>query len=504
MFLRRPLKASILAMFVGMLLGSAALSRPAAAQNNIVLPPGQNNGGNNNNNNQPGQQGTNGSTTVTSHTNTNISSSNVSGANGVIIDADGVLRKREFSDPTGQLTRDRVQAAKAQLDRRVAAKSKLRKVSLNRLEAAVTAKLEKQQPITDEMLHLAGLTRVSYVFYYPDSKDVVIAGPAEGWASDLSGRVCGVETGRAILELEDLVAALRAFPPTGKKTPVILCSIDPTPEGLAKVQAFIKSVGPLQSPDQADMIVDGLRSSLGYQNIRVEGVPVNCHYAQVLIEADYRMKLIGLGMEPPAVRMASFVDNAHPRTNSNSLQRWYFIPDYQCVRVAADRLGMQLVGNGVKLVDEDEVIHSDGSRKATGKSNKASKQFVSAFTKNYPEIANRTAVYAQLRNCIDLAIAAAFIQQQDFYGKANWQMQVFGNEAAVPIATLNVPARVETVVAAVWKDERLMTPLGGGVQLKPTRALEAKNVQPDEDGKISELRESVAVKDLPVDQWWWD
>jgi hypothetical protein len=34
--------------------------------------------------------------------------------------------------------------------------------------------------------------------------------------------------------------------------------------------------------------------------------------------------------------------------------------------------------------------------------------------------------------------------------------------------------------------------------------LELKNTLPDEDGKISELRESIGVKDLPADQWWWD
>ncbi len=496
MFWRKLVDASFLTLLVGALItaGPTHLIREGSAQVPGQGTPGQG---------APGQTG--GSAPGTSvSTHTNIVSSNVSGANGVIVDAEGVLHKQVFPDPTGQLTRDRMLAARANLDRRVAKASKLRKVSINRLEAVVKGNLDKQLPPTDEMLHLAGLTRVHYVFYYPDTRDVVLAGPAEAWGADLSGRVCGVETGQAVLELEDLVVALRAFPPGGKKTSVILCSIDPTPEGLAKVQAFIKNVGSLQSPDDEQMIVDGLRNSLGFQNIRVQGVPANTHFAQVLIEADYRMKLIGLGMEKPAVKMASFVDRAHPSSNRKAMQRWYFIPDYQCVRVAADSLGMQLVGAGVKLVDEDEVVGSDGSRKATGKSNRASKAFVTAFTQKYADIAAQTPVYAQLRNCIDLAISAAFIQQQDYYAKAGWQMATFANEAAIPVETLNVPTRVETVVAAVWKDHQLMTPIGGGVQMQPARALEMKNTLPDEDGKISELREAISVKDLPADQWWWD
>ena len=50
---------------------------------------------------------------------------------------------------------------------------------------------------------------------------------------------------------------------------------------------------------------------------------------------------------------------------------------------------------------------------------------MNAFTKVYPKLAERTPVYAQLRNCIDLAVAAAFIQNQDYYGLAKWTPEVF-------------------------------------------------------------------------------
>ena len=65
------------------------------------------------------------------------SSSGSSIAGGVAVDADGVLRTKTFTDPTGQLMRERINAAKAALDPKVTAFSKLRKVSLNRLEQAI-------------------------------------------------------------------------------------------------------------------------------------------------------------------------------------------------------------------------------------------------------------------------------------------------------------------------------------------------------------------------------
>ncbi len=259
---------------------------------------------------------------------------------------------------------------------------------------------------------------------------------------DPAGHAIGLDSGRPVLQLDDLAVALRAYGPGGEKASWILCSIDPTEEGLERMQAFLNQIGKTDfTPDDTEFIVNGLRNSLGYQNIRVEGVSAKTHFARVMIEADYRMKLIGIGVEKPRVKLASYVDRAAPASVSrNALQRWFFVPDYQCVRVSADRLGMQLVGNGVKLVDEDQVVSTDGSRKATGRSNKASKAFVTAFTQKYPEIAASTPVYAELRNCIDLAIAAAFIQQQDYYTKAGWRMETFGDESLIPVQRFNTPS----------------------------------------------------------------
>ena len=69
---------------------------------------------------------------------------------------------------------------------------------------------------------------------------------------DLSGRPIGMSTGSAILELEDLVAALRAFAP-GKNPPrTIGCSIDPTQEGLQRMREYIAGVSGQVTPADAE------------------------------------------------------------------------------------------------------------------------------------------------------------------------------------------------------------------------------------------------------------
>ena len=191
-------------------------------------------------------------------------------------------------------------------------------------------------------------------------------------------------SGRPVVQLRDLVVALRAFPPGSRGAAVIGCSIDPTQEGLAEMQRFLRSVGSRAVPGQTQFIVNGLRTSLGLQQVSISGIPPKTHFAQVMVEADYRMKLIGIGLERPPVRLVSYVDRANPATVSrNAMQRWFFTPDYECVRVSEDRQAMQLVGDGVKLIGEDELVTAAGQRHAAGRSSAASQAFVSSFTKKY-------------------------------------------------------------------------------------------------------------------------
>jgi hypothetical protein len=432
-------------------------------------------------------------------------------SSGVVVDADGVLRRVTQNDPTGDLARQRAQEAILKLDRSVAHRSPLRKISLTRLDRVMKQHLAEGKEIDDTMKNLAGLTRLEYVFCYPESGDIVIAGPAEAWGQAPSGRMQGIDSGRPVIELQDLAVALRAFPQgTHNKKPLIYCSIDPTQEGLSRMHEFLHEIGgrigdPRQNPGQDQFIVNGLREKLGMQIITVGGISPKTHFAQVMVEADYRMKLIGIGLETPPVRLTSYVDRANPsQVASNALQRWYFVPNYQCVRVSEDSMAMQLVGDGVKLVGEDEAVSKDGTRSKAARSNRASDQFVKAFTKIYPKLAEQAPVYAQLRNCIDLAVAAAFIQNQDYYDLAKWTPSVISDEKSFATETLNPPQQVESAVNSIWKGATLVTPIGGGVQIRPTEAVDPTNLLQDDGAKVRDARAGIDLKKLAADQWWWD
>ena len=56
---------------------------------------------------------------------------------------------------------------------------------------------------------------------------------------------------------------------------------------------------------------------------------------------------------------------------------------------------MELVGDGVKLIGQDELVRGDGSRAQSNRVDRASQSFVTSFTKKYGALAKVSPVFAQ-------------------------------------------------------------------------------------------------------------
>jgi hypothetical protein len=107
-----------------------------------------------------------------------------------------------------------------------------------------------------------------------------------------------------------------------------------------------------------------------------------------------------------------------------------------------------------------------------------------------------------MRNCIDLLVAAAFMQREDFYGQAGWEARTLLSEKSLPTQTLHTPKQAPCAANSLWKGNRLFTPAGGGVSILPHEALTAERLLKD-DGALAKLRLEVK-EDLPDESWWWD
>ncbi|MEZ6080035.1 MAG: hypothetical protein R3C56_31485 [Pirellulaceae bacterium] len=119
-------------------------------------------------------------------------------------------------------------------------------------------------------------------------------------------------------------------------------------------------------------------------------------------------------------------------------------------------------------------------------------------------IADNSVVYSQLRNLVDMTIAAAYIQDRDMYQQADWNLGVFADEDQLPVVVLQAPRQVETAINAIMIGSQLVTPIGGGVTIQARYALEQGNIQADQGGQIKHQHDQVKLDGIAADQWWWD
>ena len=180
---------------------------------------------------------------------------------GVRVNVDGVLNAIQPTQRNHELARRRKVARRTRHAVHDPWRpSELRKISLPRLEHELRVRAALGQGPSDVMEHLAGLRSIRFVFLYPDTGDIVIAGPAGAWQRNAAG-IPASSAGEPVMLLDDLVTLLRnARTASGK----FGCSIDPRQENLARTQAFLSASGSLR-PNQTRHWVDQIRERLGFQ-----------------------------------------------------------------------------------------------------------------------------------------------------------------------------------------------------------------------------------------------
>jgi hypothetical protein len=426
--------------------------------------------------------------------------------NGVFVDANGVLLKGMARANAGTLTEIRSSALSSNGNTEVRRSSGMRKVSLTRLEREVQLRRLLGQGPDEAMRSLAGLQRVQYVLMYPETGDIVLAGPAGDWARDAEGRMVSVDKGRPVLQLDDLIVLLRN---SESNKEVIGCSINPREENLARTKAFLdeSTKRPLK-PGQRDGWLSQLRDAVGKQDIVVFGLDPRTRAARIMVEADYRMKLVGMGLEEGVPGVVSYLD-AIPAADGEAVPmnvlRWWFAVNYDAVQTTEGHDAFEIRGQGVKVLSENELLTERGQRVHTGQADALNRQFTESFTKHFPALAAKYPVYAELRNLFDLALVASIIRYQDLPGQTGWHMTYFGDTAQCPVELGAAPREVDSVVNhRVINRTQVVAGVSGGVSCSVAPLAAKDRMVVDTYGKLKANLAGSKPKNLASDSWWWD
>ncbi len=421
--------------------------------------------------------------------------------NGITIDARGIVAPGFTADHSSKLDKKRRQTlARQELPDDINRVSPCRKVSLVALEQAVAEALDRGEKLSEEVRCLAGLQRVDYLFVDADGKDLILAGPADGYAPDAGGRMRGLDSGRPTLLLDDLLVAWRF----AMKSSQVGCSIDPRPANLAALQQYVA-----QNSAPANVnVVEGryrkMAEVLGMHDIRVDGVPADSHFARTLVEADYRMKRISLWLENPGVKgLVSHL--ATLKGGGNAIQRWWFVPYYEGLYCTDDRLAFQLVGQRAQLLSQNEFANSSGERFTASTTLQTTEAWAKLFTEKFPQLAEESPVFAELQNLIDWCLIVALIDRERLTEKVNWTPGLFADAEKLPHETGPVPKEVPAMVNIKRLSGGSMIGLiSGGVTIRSGGLVRAEAIKTDPARQLDSQRTGALTRERSAQRWWWD
>jgi len=426
---------------------------------------------------------------------------------GVYVDSSGLMRRAKPATAGSDLAELRDRAQQPDANRDVRRESVLRKVSLTRLERHAQDAWARGQAPTQAMKNLAGLHRIQYVFLYPESRDIVIAGPAGAWAPNREGRPCHIASGEPMLQLDDFVVVLRNARHEGGR---FTCSITPRRENLAAAQAYLNESAktPLKA-GQRDSWLAKVRSLMGRQDITVQGLDPQTRAARVIVEADYRMKLVGMGLEEGVLGVTSYLSSVTvPEGGAPppmTVLRWWFTMNYEALRATPGRDAFELRGPGVRVLSENEMLTQRGERIHTGQADEWNEQFAHSFTKHFAELAAKYPIYADLRNVFDLALVAALIVAEDVPNRLNWPAIHFVEEKRYQVERGPAPTEVETVLNhSIISQKHIVAGVSGGVSADARPYVQKPAIAIDNYGALQAGRIASMPSDQPDDAWWWD
>ncbi len=258
---------------------------------------------------------------------------------------------------------------------------------------------------------------------------------------------------------------------------------------------------------------------MGFQDISVDGIDPQSVVARVIVEADYRMKLVGVNLEKSVPGAEGFLNRVKLDTNGNipplDLMRLEFMLDYENVTVTDSKDAFQLHGRGVKVVSADEILDRNGKRIQTGKSTGPAAEFARGFTKHFDDMAAKYPIYRQLKNVFDLAMVTNLITSQGIDKTCKWNMTYFGPEKKGDLTYTsergNIPKEVKSVMnyrdIPYRKNGRTVNTkraigLSGGVSVDVGNFLRSKDSIKKDTYGVLELDHKSAK---PVSKnWWWD
>jgi hypothetical protein len=344
---------------------------------------------------------------------------------------------------------------------------------------------------------LAGLTSIEYVLVDKENNDLILAGPAEPWTLSDTGSIVGKETGAAILQLEDLVVALRNV--ENSRQQGISCSIEPTAEGRRGLNNYLSQIKSRMRPGQSPVVFEaGMKKAFGPQLIKLNGIPATTRYACTLVAADYQMKRLAMAIEASPVKgLPSYLQMSRNASHAgNSNPRWWMECEYESLTRNEDGTVWKLTGQGVKTMTEQDLIAADGTASGSKNVNKLAEKWATNMTDKFEELAKEMPVFGDLQNLMDLTVASTLIVQEQLENRSGLELVVLRDQQALSTPVFDAPQTIHPECSFIkGRGGKWVVTASGGVSINAFQIVHDQTVDSSLTEKFASTRS---------DSWWWN
>jgi hypothetical protein len=250
------------------------------------------------------------------------------------------------------------------------------------------------------------------------------------------------------LQLDDFVIAWRNT--TGNNPPPSV-DLRPRLESMQRIQEIIRNTAQPKTATARDEYMRRLQDAWGPQDAITGGVPTNTRFNKLMVDADWEMKRISLGLADTGIDdFPTYIDlefgDWRRRVLSEGIRtrrpeggsRFWFYPAYTEFPHSEQLDAVEIPGDPVELLTEGHFRDLAQGRQVTAEPFPTAKEFVKGFTARYSELSRRNPLFADLRNIFDWVAITRLIQKIEAPRRIGWDLGYLRNDYSVN--TLQVPA----------------------------------------------------------------
>lgn len=414
---------------------------------------------------------------------------------GILVNAEGLISAASPAEIISPAALRKLQRTPASEAEEAPLPDTQRLISLRQLDLRLKSTLADGSSPGPYLRYPGGLTRIDAVILSAEQDDVLLAGPAENFVRLPSGRMVGSASGRPLLLLEDLLTAFRSADVLRKAG----CSIDPVPAQLQLAQQWLQ-----QNSTAATLQVQTARlrhmvQLMGNWEIKTFGVPEDSRMCAAMIEADYRMKRLAIGLDNPGVRqLRSSLALARP--GDNMMRRWWFAPAADVLQRNPEGSYWAITGPRLTLFAQEEVVGAGGQLLDSPTAKGSADGFAASFNRCFDELASRIPAFADLQNTVDILLTVAIVRELQSSGQLQWTPVALTDNALLPATTYRTPTTTQPMLTTrSGPGGSLIGCFSGGVVLSPAKMVRQAS-------KLADAPDEMLLKLTaePTSEWYRD